>query len=906
MKLARSYVEIWNQLDDAMRRSAATAFLEGEYSGTADRIQQVEKPLAQALHFRPKTVRSMPIPKKATGLAQRLKEPSLSPFIDDVLISYLLQDKRVLIESFLNSAGIRHDQGIIHDEATKPSPDKLRKALRSILKEFPEADVWLYVSFHAAAGSHGFLGGLLEIAEEEYGPEMHSGGDEGEGIEEAMDSPVQEPESTEEFTTLDNWLIRSAVASACGEIGALSEEQLADMIEEVVDLNADRRRSHFHRGYLDGLFSRPFHFSFNGENAERRAWYFTGVMMGLLRRGVRDECLKMIRQQPDLTREVAEGQQTPCGKMLLLELYPILMESSSFQLCRSWLRHQLHRFELSRRRQMIHTVYEDAAGFVRRGNAPEALQFLELVIDHLESPHEVESDFTGFLLPKARRKLAQAHQVQGNFSLAEKVFEDLLSGPDFDQTPELLADLGLIKGGFRGLRDIRPRAKPTANQSLRESLQRGEDCFRRAVEQHGQDATNAHFALGILALLKGDRKAENAAMHLEQSLSRMLAHQRAYDQADHIISAKFCLAVALLECAEPSQFQRATDLVGQALDSEIPFPLELWERCLKAASLFDDSSLAVTIAEKLLELRGDAACQLLRSSGVLKEAPKLRDSYISCRQYMNLSPEERWKDWILILEAAISDHCPEQAETALDHLETLALENSDLRGKFIHLLSKRKKLWQPIWEEDETHHALVRLYESEGRTTDASLILERLFYRRKAVGAAHELEEARLILEEFKRLTPDHENVSLLESQLKAAQKPLAAELSPGRKVRRRLEEGAQIKLIYVGGNETQAQYEEEIRNRLGEWPGVEVHFYFPGWGAEWAGLMNELRTRIPEVDAVVLSFLVRTNFGRHVRKICDNHSPWFPCTGRGRKSIEESLRRASLWAAGKEAFAKN
>ncbi len=46
--------------------------------------------------------------------------------------------------------------------------------------------------------------------------------------------------------------------------------------------------------------------------------------------------------------------------------------------------------------------------------------------------------------------------------------------------------------------------------------------------------------------------------------------------------------------------------------------------------------------------------------------------------------------------------------------------------------------------------------------------------------------------------------------------------------------------------------------------------------------------------DAVVLMVLVRTNFGRWVRRTAGEHGlPWVSCTGHGRASMERAIARA-------------
>lgn len=51
--------------------------------------------------------------------------------------------------------------------------------------------------------------------------------------------------------------------------------------------------------------------------------------------------------------------------------------------------------------------------------------------------------------------------------------------------------------------------------------------------------------------------------------------------------------------------------------------------------------------------------------------------------------------------------------------------------------------------------------------------------------------------------------------------------------------------------------------------------------------------------DIVVLMPLVRTNFGRHIRRVSGERGlRWHPCTGKGQASITAAIRHAAVIAA--------
>src|SRR5690606_9525221 len=59
------------------------------------------------------------------------------------------------------------------------------------------------------------------------------------------------------FTTLDQVLIRSVIASVADVLGALSTGKVEDLVEVVIQLNLDRHQCYFLRGLLTVLRDRP-------------------------------------------------------------------------------------------------------------------------------------------------------------------------------------------------------------------------------------------------------------------------------------------------------------------------------------------------------------------------------------------------------------------------------------------------------------------------------------------------------------------------------------------------------------------------------------------------------------------------------------------------------------------------
>src|SRR3972149_8265044 len=135
--------KLWKRLPAERRIAAAGLFWADEQSAE----QQVEAIAAIAAHmkFRTKTLFGLSQEKKSKYLSTL---PNISESIAArALVNYHLERQRPMMGAFLDSLGIAHENGLIHDEnVTRPDAAKLRAAGEELAKSFPQEDVALYFS----------------------------------------------------------------------------------------------------------------------------------------------------------------------------------------------------------------------------------------------------------------------------------------------------------------------------------------------------------------------------------------------------------------------------------------------------------------------------------------------------------------------------------------------------------------------------------------------------------------------------------------------------------------------------------------------------------------------------------------------------------------------------------------
>lgn len=131
----------WRLMSPDLRLAAATAFWTDEQAAL-ERAEAVAL-IARQIKFRPKSVLSLPIDRKAKHLAGL---PQVSDLLAArLLVSYHLEHQRPMMGRFLDLLGIKHEDGLIADESpAAPDAETLDRAATELGKQYPAVDVSRY------------------------------------------------------------------------------------------------------------------------------------------------------------------------------------------------------------------------------------------------------------------------------------------------------------------------------------------------------------------------------------------------------------------------------------------------------------------------------------------------------------------------------------------------------------------------------------------------------------------------------------------------------------------------------------------------------------------------------------------------------------------------------------------
>ena len=103
--------------------------------------------LAKLMHFRPESIKKLPIERRADFLASRTSVPEFEQLTEMALMQYHTHEANQLMGAFLDEWKIPHENGTIEsDDYKAPSVDAVRGAVTAIGDRFDRADVVLYLA----------------------------------------------------------------------------------------------------------------------------------------------------------------------------------------------------------------------------------------------------------------------------------------------------------------------------------------------------------------------------------------------------------------------------------------------------------------------------------------------------------------------------------------------------------------------------------------------------------------------------------------------------------------------------------------------------------------------------------------------------------------------------------------
>jgi hypothetical protein len=849
--------------------------------------------LAAATGFREKAVPSLPAKQAVQLLLKHLDHPRVVDLTPLFVAEWIRSRHLSMLVTFLDAAEIPNNRGMLDGTEHIASVTQLQAGLRAVRATAHSKALGTYLSYCLSDMRH-VMPQLSEALEaESLDPRVLLGLTTDSADAPAQsDIPAASPEvdaaptkpqlSLDWMSSVDRLVIREIVATSLGEEGCRDADQLLELVDEFVKLNTDRIRSFYHLGFAHATLGIELRLKFTGHNEERRLWYLAGALAGMLRTGDSAVIRSALKSHSTLVTTLAKSDLA-CATELLPIIAPVLVDLSSFDLLRTWSLRQTPRLPKKPAGAFVYSLLMAGERFFRDDRSSEAETMFGAIMMLLDPSSGLPPELVSRVGLRTVRRLAQLNQRAKRFDIAQQLFESVVQGGSDSQAAKALGDLGIIQASCARLEDALPRQQEALNTGLAASLERGRTFFERAVARESGQAVKGHFGLGMLFLFGPASDPRRAAEHFGKAYASMLEHEDSYGHAGLIEHCAFLRGLALLETVDESAVGDASHCFDVALANRRPFPDYLWRRAVTAASLLSDHSVAERLCKHMLGAADDSVHDIIASSELHLRSPLIRRAYVTWLTTDAARLKDQWEQGLKILDASLRAREPDVAGIAMDCLVKVANADPARRHRLLERLAD-PDFYSPAWNEDDAIECRVQLMECDGNLGGAVELLREQFYRWRSVGTPLALQRARLLIEWMMELDAAAD-VGLLREQVRPAAR------RAGAVVRRA------VHVLYVGGNETQSRYQDAIRAQFRRTiPTLTLTFLLPGWTSNWNDWLEKFKNHLPDADAVVLNSLVRTQFGRHVRRLCDEETPWFPCGGRGRQSIERSIEQAALF----------
>lgn len=910
---SKTWLQVWKDLDAQTRRQIASVAFADQKLGKAAVLA-----LARHDRVRRQTVEKWSLDKRADHFARMRKLPS-AQLAAALFTHFHLVERKRLVVSFLDFLKIPHDDGVIKniDELEPPAQSRMVAAIRRMVATFPRAHVALFLDVISCQSTFDVFMNFDRARVEALGeaafaltPSPRSVHDTFGGRIEASlaEEPEHPPEPTPPadetpptFTTLDQVLIRSVIASVADVHGALPTEKVEDFVEEVIQLNLERHQSYFHRGLLTVLLDRPLELDFPEASDVRRGWYACGAIVGYKRRGRLDAVVELLSSRPELARELARA-----GTGYAERVAPIVFEAYTAKGRIAEAARFLSPGVVGRNgAPFARELLETASALIRERREADARRLLDVLLAALPMLSE-DPDLPGDFEVLLQRRRAHCARLRGDFEGARTLLEPQLALADPSVRSDIHADLGLIECGLRSLADVRLPPEESMLDDFAAQFTPGWEDFEQSSKVGGGGRNHGDFCIGIALFARGDNAA--AIPYLERAVAGMSADPERYGRFGPLDSARLALAVALAELTDLARVPYARDLLRQVLDARTKVPVYMLRRALVGIELTDPEA-AIELAHELYAADGKRILGVLAETRMVRHVPAALAELLVQAHRTELSPERRWEAASVVLTEshamrdAPTEEGPtvyrERATEALDVMVELATAEEPFRTRLIALLADEHGAWRTAMDPLDARVVRAALYEAQGEFANAAQELARAFHATLDVDDEWALGKAEALLEDIRALGGD------------AAVAPLEPRLAQYREVfERRSQSGLVVPptvdpsdlyglVLVVGGNETQSQQDEAIAAAIKrQWPNITVLFQRTGWSSNWGDQLNAMEGELARARVVVIMRFVRTMLGKALRKRCNElEIPWVACTGSGRASMLRAIEQAILLA---------
>lgn len=838
--------------------------------------------------FRPQTIDGWDVSTVATHASRLAALPS--DLVLECLVGYFVAGDRTIQATFLEAAGIQHQDG--HLDAPPPFPaEAVERGVFAALAEHPRStDVLLYLLGLAVLFKQNWIG-IDEVlaracVEQDLLPQPDSGWEQRspaaapvtkrvEGDADAGQTPVFSPAQT----ALDRLLVQEAIRASAAATGASPLAVVAGTVAEFVRIQPLRFPSYFHLGFVDALMGERPRTELPAENEERWGWYDAGWISGRYRLKDWSGIVEHFDASP---RVHSLGSGGGASDVAIGPLVGALAQCERHEQAAKLIAPEAFAYEHS---ELPEQVLGLATGLLRQDRAVEARAYLNKLEKGVTLRLDRELDVREGLVPDMKRRIAHCLRHEGLFQESKVRLQELLAasgGLASRYEAMVAADIGLLEAETARLSDLSiPTAPSEAMERLR-TLEKGLPWFERAAGLPCAESAHGKYPLGLRALTQGEW--DIAFRHLESAVALFAGDPERYASGALITRSRFFTAIAGLgsDAAPAARAPQFLQWITAGLSIGLVIPESLLETAVVGAYAKDHQVAAELV--KLLIQHGKShyitAISALDQTGAEAVLARALLARFIERRPTNLK-DLQLCERVLNLARAADD--AEAGRAATDLLYGLALERVG-RERVLALLEDVDTTgW--LLSREERDELRLSLLEALGDYPAAAALCDEMGHR---LLASHEFAREVQAADLLERALAYPAGTSVACSSLRAR---LDGIRQPDREQSGSTSKQTQhVCVAVVGGNETQQQYQAFLH----DWArseNISLEFIASGWTSNWNSYLADFERLMAagKLDGVVILKFVRTEFGRAVRKRCEKLAQ-LGIGGHGRESIRRAI----------------
>jgi hypothetical protein len=666
-----------------------------------------------------------------------------------------------------------------------------------------------------------------------------------------------------------------------------------EMARQVIDNASGRARSFYLLGFAQAIYRQPPELTgINGLNAERKAWHIAGHIHGRYRIGEVNEVYPWVKANQAAAEECLNAHSTAIRRMIapilascavikddadlyLLATSGVKVDDSDSVACLIAMSGLKLAHELSRPGK-----FEEVFKVL-----PEVRRIAQELLRKVGSEYHEEAHF---ILAQHDRREAVARLGHGDVSAAVNLFGRIAAEGEPSERVEARAWLAMAKAGINDFFAIYPSDTEQKFNKAGEKMQ----ALVREVDNSGlpyEDLSVTVVACLGIASVYG-KAWSDAARHFGRACELMRLDQRLPSNRS-FLWVRFMRAACQVLAMDHSNPESVAADIEAVADSKVKPAAWFYANMVEAATLFPEPRVLQAVVAAMPQEDSEKKFMAYEAADLLRSDCAKRQAYVNWLP-VSRRPKERICNGLeRVIDWDLASGRTDSAEQALDLLESLASDSNAFAERLLRVLD-RPELVPDLMTEAEVIECKSRLLFQLGRDMDAITLLVERFRREASSANTWHREQSLGLLDALEAMGADLTSVGMLRARVRQ-EFATEAVTDDG------LASAGPIRILYVGGNEIQRRYEAAIKAGLAQrYPNLSVDFDFPGWSSNWNVEADSVRARLPNYHGLVLSYFVRTQLGRTIRKLCNDTCPWWAAPGHGRDAITRGILIAARHAA--------